>query len=129
MAAIQPSNNERAWLYNRFVVTPVKNLHADGSITVPDPSGTQVLPPSPQRAALWALSKVNALKYLYPDGSVWEGNGDSNDSANNGLPVGGLTGQILVKASDADGDVVWLDAPEGSARSLTDTEFNAAFQL
>lgn len=35
-----------------------------------------------------------------------------------GLPTGGTAGQILAKATDADGSVEWVDPPAGS----TDTD-------
>lgn len=51
-----------------------------------------------------------------------------------GVPVGGTTGQFLAKASDADYDTVWQDAPSGSGITLqsiqittppNQTEYNA----
>lgn len=35
-----------------------------------------------------------------------------------GVPPGGETGQVLIKASDADGDFAWTDPPEGGVTSF-----------
>jgi len=37
-----------------------------------------------------------------------------NDSVNLGLPLDGLTGQLLAKASDTDFDLLWVDPPAGT---------------
>lgn len=37
--------------------------------------------------------------------------------ANNGLPAGGTTDQVLAKASDEDYDTKWVDAPSGGGGS------------
>lgn len=39
--------------------------------------------------------------------------GDMGPRGPSGMPTGGLTGQVLVKLSDADGDVGWMYPLEG----------------
>lgn len=39
-----------------------------------------------------------------------------------GLPTGGITGQVLVKQSDADGDVDWINATDYSLFTVTPSE-------
>jgi hypothetical protein len=46
-----------------------------------------------------------------------------------GLPPGGTAGQYLAKSGDADGEAGWVDPPSGTARALTEDEFDDAFQF
>jgi hypothetical protein len=46
-----------------------------------------------------------------------------------GLPAGGEAGQYLAKASGAGGDAEWVDPPTGTARALTEAEFDEAFKF
>lgn len=46
-------------------------------------------------------------------------------SANNGLPTGGTIGQVLAKASDANYDTTWIDAPSSSGSGFTEETFTS----
>lgn len=55
---------------------------------------------------------MTMLRYKDPVTGNWEpliGTGPAGPPGPSGLPPGGTTGQALVKASDADGDVSWAD--------------------
>lgn len=43
--------------------------------------------------------------------------GGSSSTGGSSLPIGGTTGQILAKESDADGDAVWIDPPVSDGQS------------
>lgn len=45
------------------------------------------------------------------------------------VPIGGSTGQVLAKTSDADNDVQWIDAPTGSGSSDSTSTTSAEWEL
>lgn len=54
-----------------------------------------------------------------------DGGGGGGGTAENGVPAGGLEGQILAKASNADYDTEWIDAPTGGgATSASDISYD-----
>ena len=92
----------RAQAYNNANVIPMKLLRNDGSVTVPDKSGVEVLPPSSDRAALWQRMAASPAKFLYPDGSVYDaepGNGGSADVSSLLTSIGNISAVIPNQAT------------------------------
>lgn len=64
---------------------------------------------APSKLAQAGASTGQVLKW---DGSAWA---PAADATGSGVPNGGTTGQLLAKASNADGDTAWVDPPSGGA--------------
>ena len=111
-------------------ITAAANGTSGSSITV-----STTAPSSPTAGSLWWNSEEGKLKIYYTDAnsSQWVdasvgtvGPAGSNGTNGVGVPVGGTTGQALVKSSATDYDTTWTTISANPAGSNQQIQFNNA---